>query len=292
MEQGCWRGRPAERSIISDVGPDAPGIGLYLGQHRHGGVVAVEPFRGKDVCFDEQIKRLECGRTGADLISERRQADIDTFMGITVALAVERLMLSELLKQDHRQQTGAEQPARGDVKRRRRLRNTLASAAGEPFAHSLDDLPLAWDDFEGLGDIFAQLGQPVCAAARAAGRASNNDTLARQMLGQRLARWPGTDEGRDAGGPGSGDGGEALVFGRGGLRFLEAEFELIDQALAAFRPLAKALTLHLLDLKGQQRVAGDKIGVDGAGVGSLGFGKVRTRLRLRNRLAKLQNIAG
>ena len=112
------------------------------------------------------------------------------------------------------------------------------------------------------------------------------------MLGQGLARWPGTDEGSNAGGLRGSDGGEALVLGRGGFGFFEAELELIDQALAAFRTLAKALTLHLLDLKGQQRVAGDKIGVDGAGVGSLGFGKVRTCLRLRKHLAKLQNIAG
>ena len=112
------------------------------------------------------------------------------------------------------------------------------------------------------------------------------------MLGQRLARWPGTDEGSNAGGPGGGDGSEALVFGSGGFGFLEAELELIDQALAAFRSLAEALTLHLLDLQGQQRVASDKIGVDGTGVGSLGFGTVRTRLRLRKRLAELQNITG
>jgi hypothetical protein len=112
------------------------------------------------------------------------------------------------------------------------------------------------------------------------------------MLGQWLARWPGADEGGDAGGPGSGNGSEALILGSGGFGFLEAELELIDQALAAFGPLAEALALHLLDLQGQQCVASDKISVDSTGVGSLGFGTVRTRLRLRKRLAEPQNIAG
>ena len=158
MEQGCWRGRPAERSIIAYIGPDPPGIGLHLGQHGHGGVVAMKPGGGKDVRFNKQVERLQDSSAGADLIGERRQADLDTFMGVAVTLAVERLMLAELLEQDHCQQAGAEQPARRDVEWRRRLRDTLAGTAGKPFAHGLDDLPLARDDLESLGDILTQLG--------------------------------------------------------------------------------------------------------------------------------------
>ena len=68
MEQGCWRGRPAERSVIADIGPDASCVGLHLGQHRHGGIVAVKPLGGKHVRFDEQVKRLQHGSAGTDLI--------------------------------------------------------------------------------------------------------------------------------------------------------------------------------------------------------------------------------
>ena len=41
---------------------------------------------------------------GADLVGQRRQAERHAFPGVALGLAVERLMLAELLEQDHRQQ--------------------------------------------------------------------------------------------------------------------------------------------------------------------------------------------
>jgi hypothetical protein len=48
-------------------------------------------------------------------------------------LAVERLVLAEFLVGDHRQQAGAGEGARDDVKRCRILADRLAIAAGEFF---------------------------------------------------------------------------------------------------------------------------------------------------------------
>jgi hypothetical protein len=41
---------------------------------------------------------------GANLVGQRRHAQIDAFAPVGFALAVQRLMLAELLKQDHGQQ--------------------------------------------------------------------------------------------------------------------------------------------------------------------------------------------
>ena len=35
---------PAERAVVADIGPEPAGDRLALGQHRHGGVVAVQPL--------------------------------------------------------------------------------------------------------------------------------------------------------------------------------------------------------------------------------------------------------
>ncbi len=53
-------------------------------------------------------------------------------------LAVERLVLAELLEQDHREQARPHQPAWRRMERRRRLDDTLACAAGEALAHGLN----------------------------------------------------------------------------------------------------------------------------------------------------------
>ena len=53
------------------------------------------------------MDRLQHRAAGADLIGQRRQAQGHAFAGVALGLAVERLMLAELLEQDHRQQAGA-----------------------------------------------------------------------------------------------------------------------------------------------------------------------------------------
>jgi hypothetical protein len=64
---------------------------LALGQDRHGGVIAVQPLGGQNVAFDQSINRLQGYRTGTDLIGQRRQAQIDAFPPVALALPVQGL---------------------------------------------------------------------------------------------------------------------------------------------------------------------------------------------------------
>src|SRR5918995_4209445 len=64
----------------------------------------------------------------------------------------------------------------------RRLRDPLAVPAGELLADGLDDLPLARDDFQRLGDVLAELHDPPGAATDACRRRLDHHPLARQML--------------------------------------------------------------------------------------------------------------
>ncbi len=74
------------------------------------------------------------------------------------------------------------------MERRRRLADRLTSAAGELLAHVLDHLPLPRHELQRLGHILADLAQPVPATAWTIGRRGMNDTLPRQVFGQRPPR--------------------------------------------------------------------------------------------------------
>ena len=93
--------------------------------------------------LDQRVQRAQRRGAGADLIGQGRKAQVDAFAGVALALPVQRLMLAELLEQDHRQQARAGEAARRDVERRRRLRDRLALPAGEALANRLDHLPSA-----------------------------------------------------------------------------------------------------------------------------------------------------
>src|SRR3546814_14694420 len=80
--------------------------------------------------LDQKVERPQGGGTRADLVGERGQAELDAFVRIAIALTVQRLVLAELLEQDHRKQARAEHAARGRVDRRGRLTYRFAGAAG------------------------------------------------------------------------------------------------------------------------------------------------------------------
>ena len=163
---------------------------------------------------------------------------MDVLAGIGLALPVQRQVLPELGLQDHRQQLGPGAPAGDGVKRRRRLGDGFARPAGELLADRLDHLPLPRDHLERFGDCLAELGQPAV-AARACGRARDDDPLARQMRRQRPADRLGPR------GPASrlGSRFRALGFGFGGigLQLLELQLELVQQPAAALRGRAETV---------------------------------------------------
>ena len=115
--------------------------------------------------LDQRMERLQDRRAGADLVGQRRHAQIDALAPVALALPVQRLMLAELLEQDHRQQVRPGEAARRHMERRRRLRDRLAVPARELLAHRLDHLPLPRDHLQRLGDVLAELRQLRRAAA-------------------------------------------------------------------------------------------------------------------------------
>ena len=141
-------------------------------------------------------------------------------------------MLAVLLEQDHREQARAGPAARRRVERCRRLADCLAAPAGELLAHVLHDLPLARDHLERLGDVLAELRERGRTAARAPRRCQDHDPLARQMLGERLARRLSAGETLDLLGTcrAHGDLGPEIVLGCARLQFFELERELLDKA--------------------------------------------------------------
>ena len=199
--------------------------------------------------LDQRVQRLQHRRAGADQVGQRRQAQIDAFPRVALALPVQGLMLAELLEQDHRQQVRPGEAARRHMERRRRLGDRLAGPAGELLAHGLDHLPLPRNHLQRLGDVFAKLRQPVRAAAGTAGRCRDHDALARQVVGERLARRPLALERLDGLRSRRRLLGRQFILGGGCFQLFELKLHLLQQARRAFRTGAIKLAPQLLDLE-------------------------------------------
>jgi hypothetical protein len=151
------------------------------------------------------------------------------------------------------------------------LADLLAVAASKLFADVLDHLPPPRDHFQRLGDVLAQSAQSRAAAAQASGRARLDHPLARQMVGEGLARRALAGEGHHIRRLGCGALGGNLILGGRTLKFLQPQFHLVNEPHTAFRVLAIELARQLLDL---QSLVGDH----GVIVGSLGLGNRQFRL--------------
>src|SRR4030081_1245873 len=172
----------AEWTIVAHVNPASPGVGLALGQNRHGGVVTVQALGREDMRFNPSEQRRQHRAAGADLIGQGRQTEGDTLLGVALGLAVQWLMLPVLLEQDHRQKAWTGPAPGGHMERRRGLADLLAIAAGELLADMLDHLPLPRDHLQRLGDVLAQFTQPRAAAAKAGERSRLDPPLRRPRL--------------------------------------------------------------------------------------------------------------
>ena len=151
--------RPAEGLVVAHIGPQPARAALASGEHRHGRVVGVDAFGREDVLADLIDQRHQRRRARADPVGQRRGVEIDAFVGIDVALPVERQMRPVLGEQDLGQELRSGAAARDRMRGRRRLRDGLAFAAGELLAHVLDHLPLRRHVLQRLGDVLAQLPQ-------------------------------------------------------------------------------------------------------------------------------------
>src|SRR3546814_8973403 len=80
--------------------------------------------------LDQTLERHRGKHPGADLVGQRRDAEIDALALEALALAVQWNVLGELVKQDRRQQLRPDVAARRRVERRRRLGDRLAIATG------------------------------------------------------------------------------------------------------------------------------------------------------------------
>ena len=90
VEQGRrWR-RTAERPVIAHVGPKPARDGLAAGQHRHGGVVAMDPRGTQHVGSYQRHQRRQCGRAGADPVRHGGDVEVDVLAGVGLALPVQR----------------------------------------------------------------------------------------------------------------------------------------------------------------------------------------------------------
>ena len=226
-------------------------------------------------------RRQDCGAS-ADIIGERGQRQIHVLARIGFTLAVERLVKREFSIKDHGQKARS-RPAAGDhMKGRRRLADLLTRSAAKLLADMLDHFPLTWNDLECLGDVFAELGKPHRAAARATGRTRNDHALAREMVWERFARGLAACVRRNERGRVTGLSGGFLgcdfVFGGGGFEVFQLEFHLIEELAAALGSVAIELSPHLLDGKlemGDQRFGARDVGHRtrgcGLGVRSLRF---------------------
>src|SRR5208283_1489064 len=132
IERGRWRAT-AEGALVADIRPDMPSDRFSLRQEWHRGVVAMQTFASQDMGLDQRMERSQDRGAGAHLVGQRRHTQIDALTGVAFALPVQRLMLPELLKQDHRQKVRSGKAARRHVERRRRLRDLLAFPAGKLF---------------------------------------------------------------------------------------------------------------------------------------------------------------
>ncbi len=252
--QGCWRSWAAKGTIVAHVGPDAPRHGLALGQDRHGRIVAMQAFGREDVSGDEVVQRPQGVHAGADLASVESGRSMPH--GHSAPTAVQRLVLAELVKQDHCQEVRAEEPSWRRMERCRRLADRSQSRQVN-FSRTvpLDDLPAARGitsnvsvtsspSLRSRSESRAQQAQAEGPGTtiRSRGRCSGNGLRPQRGADARRTR-PSRSSRRPLG--------SQFILGERRLGVLELHLQLVEKASRALGPRAVELALQLLDLQRQ-----------------------------------------
>ena len=178
VEERCGSRPAPEGLVVAHIGPQSPRAALAPGEHGNSRVVGVDAFGGEDMLGGRIDQRHQRRRTRADPVSQCRYVEIDAFVGVDVALPVERQMRPVLGEQDLRQEVRPSTAACDRMRWCRRLRDGLAFAARKLLAHVAYHLPLRRHVLQRLGDVLAELPQAP-AAAGTAGRCRMHDALAR-----------------------------------------------------------------------------------------------------------------
>ena len=79
VEQRRRRPLSAEGAIVADIDPDATRDRLALGEDGNRRVVAMQALGGEDMRLDQRVQRRQSPGAGADVIGQRREAQIDAF---------------------------------------------------------------------------------------------------------------------------------------------------------------------------------------------------------------------
>jgi hypothetical protein len=142
-------------------------------------------------------------------------------------------MQQKLVHQNHRQQARPGEAARDRMRRRRRLGDGVAIAAGELLAHMLDDFPATRLTFERLRHLLAELVQAQAAAFAASAGRGLHDPLDGEILRQ-LVRAARSSRSPRLAGLRRGEIGLRLFGSLRLFQILDRQLELLDEQLGAF----------------------------------------------------------
>ena len=184
LEDNGGRSGAREWAIIPDIGPESRGLRAATGKKRYRRVVSMKALGRENMCLDQRLQRFQQSGHRTDLVGQRREAQVQTFPGITLGLTVQGLMLAIFFEDDHRQEAGPGPSPRNGVERRRGLADLLTCATGELLTDGLDHLPLARNDLQGLGDVFAHLHDTIGATSQVQAVGASTTTRSR-------GRWSG-----------------------------------------------------------------------------------------------------
>ncbi len=182
-----------------------------------------------DMGFDEAKQRIKRATDRSYSVCHGRQRERHAFESIALGLAVQRLMLAELLEHDHRQKTGAGPSPCHGMERRWRLANLFAVAAAELLPHRLDHFPLTRRALQRSGHVLAEFAQPIAAAALASRRRSDHHSFPRKMLGEGLRLGALARKSAHSRRLGDSSFRRKLVFSGSALKLFERQRQLIDQ---------------------------------------------------------------